>query len=181
MNWSSYSMDVMTAFLIGICEEVVFVSQPDGLVDQTNPTTYYKLKKAMSGLKQASTCCGYSHMVEKSKLDEDKRRESCSFDEITKLTDYGFWFNKIQCTVITTALLPSKLQTIVQPFQIQAYRHNVSLHQGHVKNGVIEHFTLFQYGISIGESSLNALGRGKELEFISTKHPGECGVLRRIL
>ncbi|GJW99647.1 retrovirus-related pol polyprotein from transposon TNT 1-94, partial [Tanacetum coccineum] len=46
-------MDVKTAFLNGILREEVYVSQPDGFVDQDNPNHVYKLKKALYELKQA--------------------------------------------------------------------------------------------------------------------------------
>ncbi|GJV12024.1 retrovirus-related pol polyprotein from transposon TNT 1-94 [Tanacetum coccineum] len=46
-------MDVKTTFLNGIMREEVYVSQPDGFVDQDNPNHVYKLKKALYGLKQA--------------------------------------------------------------------------------------------------------------------------------
>nr|GEW03073.1 hypothetical protein [Tanacetum cinerariifolium] len=52
--------------------EEVYVNQPDGFVDPNNPNYVYKLKKALYGLKRALCACGYS-MVEKSKLDEDKK------------------------------------------------------------------------------------------------------------
>nr|GEX25715.1 hypothetical protein [Tanacetum cinerariifolium] len=45
-------MDVKTAFLNGNLREEVYVSQPDGFVDQDNPNHVYKLKKALYGLKQ---------------------------------------------------------------------------------------------------------------------------------
>ncbi|GKA75000.1 retrovirus-related pol polyprotein from transposon TNT 1-94 [Tanacetum coccineum] len=53
MNMVVYQMDVKTAFLIGILREKVYVSQPDGFVDQDNLNHVYKLKKALYGLKQA--------------------------------------------------------------------------------------------------------------------------------
>nr|GEW92997.1 hypothetical protein [Tanacetum cinerariifolium] len=49
----TYQMDVKTAFLNGILREEVYVSQPNGFVDQDNPSHVYKLKKALYGLKQA--------------------------------------------------------------------------------------------------------------------------------
>nr|GEX61123.1 retrovirus-related Pol polyprotein from transposon TNT 1-94 [Tanacetum cinerariifolium] len=52
-NMVVYQMDVKTAFLNGNLREEVYVSQPDGFVDQDNPNHVYKLKKALCGLKQA--------------------------------------------------------------------------------------------------------------------------------
>ncbi|GJV44344.1 retrovirus-related pol polyprotein from transposon TNT 1-94 [Tanacetum coccineum] len=53
MNVIVYQMDVKKAFLNDILREEVYVSQPDGFVDQDNPNHVYKLKKALYGLKQA--------------------------------------------------------------------------------------------------------------------------------
>nr|GFA58235.1 retrovirus-related Pol polyprotein from transposon TNT 1-94 [Tanacetum cinerariifolium] len=52
-NMVVYQMDVKTAFLNGNLREEVYVSQPDGFMDQDNPDHVYKLKKALNGLKQA--------------------------------------------------------------------------------------------------------------------------------
>ncbi|GJR54086.1 retrovirus-related pol polyprotein from transposon TNT 1-94 [Tanacetum coccineum] len=48
-----FQMDVKTAFLNGPLKEEVYVSQPDGFVDQDFPDHVYKLKKALYSLKQA--------------------------------------------------------------------------------------------------------------------------------
>ncbi|GKE97607.1 retrovirus-related pol polyprotein from transposon TNT 1-94, partial [Tanacetum coccineum] len=53
MNMVVYQMDVKRAFLNGILREEVYVSQPDGFVDQDNSNHVYKHKKALYGLKQA--------------------------------------------------------------------------------------------------------------------------------
>ncbi|GKC70862.1 retrovirus-related pol polyprotein from transposon TNT 1-94 [Tanacetum coccineum] len=53
MNMIVYQMDVKTAFLNGIPREEVYVSQPDGFVDQDNLNHVYKLNKDLYGLKQA--------------------------------------------------------------------------------------------------------------------------------
>nr|GEY59284.1 retrovirus-related Pol polyprotein from transposon TNT 1-94 [Tanacetum cinerariifolium] len=52
-NMVVYQMDVKTVFLNGNLREEVYVSQPDGFMDQDNPNHVYKLKKALYGLKQA--------------------------------------------------------------------------------------------------------------------------------
>nr|GEZ00528.1 hypothetical protein [Tanacetum cinerariifolium] len=52
-NMVVYQMDVKTMFLNGNLREEVYVSQPDGFVDQDNYNHVYKLKKALYGLKQA--------------------------------------------------------------------------------------------------------------------------------
>ncbi|GKA09904.1 retrovirus-related pol polyprotein from transposon TNT 1-94 [Tanacetum coccineum] len=52
-NITIYQMDVKIAFLNGILCEEVYVSQPDGFLDQDNPNHVYKLKKALYGLNQA--------------------------------------------------------------------------------------------------------------------------------
>ncbi|KAJ9545267.1 hypothetical protein OSB04_024974 [Centaurea solstitialis] len=46
-------MDVKTAFLYGHLKEEVYVSQPEGFVDQEHPDYVYVLDKALYGLKQA--------------------------------------------------------------------------------------------------------------------------------
>nr|GEY72645.1 retrovirus-related Pol polyprotein from transposon TNT 1-94 [Tanacetum cinerariifolium] len=52
-NMVVYQMDVKIVFLNGNLREEVYISQPDGFVDQDNPNHVYKLKKALYGLKQA--------------------------------------------------------------------------------------------------------------------------------
>nr|GEY39146.1 retrovirus-related Pol polyprotein from transposon TNT 1-94 [Tanacetum cinerariifolium] len=52
-NMVVYQMDMKTAFLNGNLREEVYVSQPDGFMDQDNPNHMYKLKKALYRLKQA--------------------------------------------------------------------------------------------------------------------------------
>ncbi|GJZ06013.1 retrovirus-related pol polyprotein from transposon TNT 1-94 [Tanacetum coccineum] len=52
-NMMIFQMDVKTAFLNGELKEEVYISQPEGFVDQDNPTHVYKLKKALYGFKQS--------------------------------------------------------------------------------------------------------------------------------
>ncbi|GJR69705.1 retrovirus-related pol polyprotein from transposon TNT 1-94 [Tanacetum coccineum] len=52
-NMTIYQMDVKTDFLNGELHEVVYVSQPEGFVDQDKLNHVYRLKKELYGLKQA--------------------------------------------------------------------------------------------------------------------------------
>ncbi|GJV50763.1 retrovirus-related pol polyprotein from transposon TNT 1-94 [Tanacetum coccineum] len=52
-NMTIFQMNVKTTFLNGELEEEVYVSQPEGFVDQEYPSHVYNLKKAFYGLKQA--------------------------------------------------------------------------------------------------------------------------------
>ncbi|KAJ9539011.1 hypothetical protein OSB04_031744 [Centaurea solstitialis] len=52
-DFTVFQMDVKTAFLYGHLKEEVYVSQPEGFVDQEHPDYVYVLDKALYGLKQA--------------------------------------------------------------------------------------------------------------------------------
>ncbi|GJZ68528.1 retrovirus-related pol polyprotein from transposon TNT 1-94 [Tanacetum coccineum] len=58
-NMTIFQMGVKTTFLNGDLKEEVYVSQPEGFVDQDNPSHVYKLKKALYGLKQAPCACKF--------------------------------------------------------------------------------------------------------------------------
>ncbi|GKB00853.1 retrovirus-related pol polyprotein from transposon TNT 1-94 [Tanacetum coccineum] len=66
-NMTIYQMDIKTAFLNGELKEEVYVSQPEGFVDQDNPSHVYKLKKALYGLKQAPCACPRGIFINQSK------------------------------------------------------------------------------------------------------------------
>ncbi|GJR61430.1 retrovirus-related pol polyprotein from transposon TNT 1-94 [Tanacetum coccineum] len=72
-NMTIYQMDFKTTFLNDELREEVYVSRPEGFVDQDNPTHVYRLKKALYGLKQALRACDPvdTPMVERTKLYED--------------------------------------------------------------------------------------------------------------
>ncbi|GJR03606.1 retrovirus-related pol polyprotein from transposon TNT 1-94 [Tanacetum coccineum] len=88
INIVVYQMDVNTAFLNGILHEEVYVSQPDGFVDQDNPNHISQSsrgifinqsKYTLESLKKygmESSDPVDTPMVEKSKLDEDTQGKS---------------------------------------------------------------------------------------------------------
>ena len=53
-DYEIWQMDVKTAFLNGVLEETVFMTQPEGFVDQKNQGKVCKLKKSIYRLKKAS-------------------------------------------------------------------------------------------------------------------------------
>ncbi|GKE94105.1 putative ribonuclease H-like domain-containing protein, partial [Tanacetum coccineum] len=57
MGFIVYQMDVKSAFLYGIIDEEVYVSQPPGFVDLKYPKRVYKVVKALYGLHQAPGAC----------------------------------------------------------------------------------------------------------------------------
>ncbi|GJW10346.1 retrovirus-related pol polyprotein from transposon TNT 1-94 [Tanacetum coccineum] len=66
-NMAIYQMDVKMTFLNGKLKEEVYVSQPEGFVDQDNLSHVYKLKKALYGLKQAPRACHRGIFINQSK------------------------------------------------------------------------------------------------------------------
>ncbi|GJX05377.1 retrovirus-related pol polyprotein from transposon TNT 1-94 [Tanacetum coccineum] len=66
-NMTIYQIDVKSAFLNGELIEEVYVSQPEGFVDQDNPSHMYKLKKALYSLKQAPRACPRGIFINQSK------------------------------------------------------------------------------------------------------------------
>ncbi|GJY41544.1 retrovirus-related pol polyprotein from transposon TNT 1-94 [Tanacetum coccineum] len=100
-NTTIYQMDIKTAFLNGELKEKVYVSQPEGFVDQDNPSHVYKLKKALYGLKQ--TPRAWYDMLSSFLISQHFSKRAVDPTLFTRqagsdlllLTDYGFQFNKI--------------------------------------------------------------------------------------
>nr|GEW83611.1 putative ribonuclease H-like domain-containing protein [Tanacetum cinerariifolium] len=57
MGFIVYQIDMKSAFLYGIIDEEVYVTQPPGFVDPKFPNKVYKVVKALYGLHQAPRAC----------------------------------------------------------------------------------------------------------------------------
>ncbi|GKC29373.1 retrovirus-related pol polyprotein from transposon TNT 1-94 [Tanacetum coccineum] len=66
-NMTVFQMDIKTAFLNGILKEEVYVSQPEGSIDEDHRTHVFRLKKALYGLKQAPRACPRGIFINQSK------------------------------------------------------------------------------------------------------------------
>ncbi|GJY81267.1 retrovirus-related pol polyprotein from transposon TNT 1-94 [Tanacetum coccineum] len=113
-NMRIYQMDVKMAFLNGELKEEVYVSQPEGFIDQDNPSHVYKLKKALYGIKQAPRAWNpvdatlYRGMIGSLMYLTSSRPDLIyavclcaryqakpTEKHLNELIDYGFQFNKI--------------------------------------------------------------------------------------
>ncbi|GKA12591.1 retrovirus-related pol polyprotein from transposon TNT 1-94 [Tanacetum coccineum] len=66
-NMVVFQMDVKTVFMNGILKEEVYVSQPEGFVNQDHLNHVFKLKKSLFGLKQAPRACPRGIFINQSK------------------------------------------------------------------------------------------------------------------
>nr|GEY47870.1 retrovirus-related Pol polyprotein from transposon TNT 1-94 [Tanacetum cinerariifolium] len=160
-NMVVYQMDVKTTFLNGNLREEVYVSQPDGFVDQDNPNHMYKLNKALYGLKQALLD---TPMVEKSKLDEDKE------GKVVDLSYYrGSAHRKARTCCQKDISIPTWNRSLGSMVSEGFFDIRYHFIKEQVKNGVIElYFVNMEY--QLADLFTKALGRDI-IEFLINK-PG---------
>ncbi|GJW00176.1 retrovirus-related pol polyprotein from transposon TNT 1-94 [Tanacetum coccineum] len=93
------AINVKMTFLNGELKEEVYVSQPEGFVNQDNPSHVYKLKRALYGLKQAPRAWYKAKSIEKH-LHAVKR----IFRYLNGTIHLGLWYSKDTGISLTTYL-----------------------------------------------------------------------------
>jgi hypothetical protein len=86
-GWSLHQMDVKNAFLHGDLQEEVYMEQPPGYVDQTNPNLVCRLKKFLNGLKQAPR--GWLDKIGQYLVTSGFQTSKADFSLYVKKTDHG--------------------------------------------------------------------------------------------
>ncbi|GJW14407.1 retrovirus-related pol polyprotein from transposon TNT 1-94 [Tanacetum coccineum] len=193
MNMNVYQIDVKTAFMNGILREEVYVSQPDGFVDQDNLNHVYKLKKALYGLKQAprTWLVSWSSKRQKSAAISSTKAEyialsGCCAQVLwmrSQLTDYGLRFNKIPIYCDNKSIIALCCNNV----QHSRSKHiDIRFHfiKEQVDNRVVKlYFVNTEY--QLADIFTKALGR-KRIEFLINKlgmrgfTPEQAGALKQL-
>nr|GEY14457.1 copia protein [Tanacetum cinerariifolium] len=167
-NMVVYQMDMKTVFFNGNLREEVYVSQPDGFMDQDNPNHVYKLKKALYGLKQAPRAWQKSAAISITKA-EYIALFGCYAQILwmrSQLTNYGLGFNKIPMYCDNKSAIALCCNNV----QHSRSKHiNIRYHfiKEQVENGVIElYFDNTEY--QLADLFTKALGRDR-IEFLINK------------
>nr|GEW65341.1 reverse transcriptase domain-containing protein [Tanacetum cinerariifolium] len=115
-NMTIFQMDVKATFLNGELKEEVYVSQPEGFVDQENPSHVYKLKKDLYGLKQAPHAWLLLKAMKQTLINlvqsnqftrrQDPHNHLCFFNKVTSM----FRHPEVPNTTVKLLLFPFSLE-----------------------------------------------------------------------
>ncbi len=86
-GWSLHQMDVNNVFLHGDLQEDMYMEQPPGYVDQTNPNLVCRLKKTLYGLNQ--TPRAWSNKIGQYLVTSGFQTSNASFSLHVKKTNHG--------------------------------------------------------------------------------------------
>jgi hypothetical protein len=86
-GWSLHQMDVKNAFLHGYLQEKVYMEQPPGYVDETQPNLVCRLKKVLYGLKQAPRA--WSNKIGQYLVTNGFQTSNVDFSLYVKKTNHG--------------------------------------------------------------------------------------------
>ncbi len=86
-GWSLHQMDVNNVFLHGDLHEEVYMEQPPGYVDQTQPNLVCRLKKTLYGLKQAPK--SWSNKTGQYLVTSGFQKSNANFSLYVKKTNHG--------------------------------------------------------------------------------------------
>jgi hypothetical protein len=86
-GWSLHQMDVKNVFLHGYLQEEVYMEQPPGYVDETQPNLVCRLKKVLYGLKQAPRA--WSNKIGQYLVTNGFQTSNVDFSLYVKKTNHG--------------------------------------------------------------------------------------------
>jgi hypothetical protein len=86
-GWFLHQMDVKNAFLHGYLQEEVYMEQPPGYVDETQPNLVCRLKKVLYGLKQAPRA--WSNKIGQYLVTNGFQTSNVDFSLYVKKTNHG--------------------------------------------------------------------------------------------
>ncbi|GKB38013.1 retrovirus-related pol polyprotein from transposon TNT 1-94 [Tanacetum coccineum] len=128
-----FHMDVKTTFLNGILNEEVYVSQPEGFVNQNHPNRVFGLKKALYGLKQAPRACPRDIFINQSKYAFEMLKKY-GFDECDAVDIPMMGQSKLDEDLNGTPAKPTEkhLTAVKQVFQYLKGTINMGLWMKHI-------------------------------------------------
>ncbi|GJR26844.1 copia protein [Tanacetum coccineum] len=123
-NMMIFQMDVKMTFLNDELKEEVYVSQPEGFVDQDNPSHVYKLKKALYGLKQPLHACPRGIFLNQSKYASEiiKKYGLLTSDSVdTPMVEKNKLDEDLQGTLVDATLFRGMIGSLMIPVSLTAY------------------------------------------------------------
>lgn len=124
-DWDVHQLDVKNAFLHGRLDKPVYMHQPPGMIDESNPNYVCKLEKALYGLKQAPRAWNARFSEFVAKLDFIKSNSDHSLFVYNKGRDQAFillYVDDILLTASSSTLRQTVTNLLKQEFEMSDER-----------------------------------------------------------